>query len=415
MQIRTHKLSNGLRLLHYQDKHTQLTTLNLMYHVGSRNEHPEHTGIAHLFEHLMFSGSKNVPDFDRVIQEAAGENNAWTNPDVTNYYITLPSNNIETALYAESDRMLNLNIHQENLDIQRQVVCEEFKQRYLNQPYGDAGLLMRPLMYGTHPYAWATIGKSLSHIEQFSLEDVSAFYEQYYAPDNAVLALCGKTGFEEAVDLTEKWFGDIPSGTSEASITRIPPLETQTKARSLSVQRPVPVDMLYKCWHAPSVTEAGYMECDLLTDILAGGPSARFYQHLVKENRLFSDLDIYVGGEALPGGGSIQFSGKPAQGVSLETADEMLQIELEKLFREALLPDELQKVKNKFESAYLFRNTNCQHLATQLCWYETLGSAESYLQEPEKAKAVTEEKIQQVAARIFRPENASTLYYRRES
>lgn len=412
MKINKHILNNGLRLLHYHDVNTQMVAVNIMYKVGSKHEHPDHTGFAHLFEHLMFAGSAHVPDFDEVVQRASGENNAWTNTDVTNYYISLPAHNLETALYLESDRMLALNINQESLDVQKQVVAEEFKQRFLNQPYGDASLLMRPMVYGEHPYAWPTIGKKLEHIEQFQLEDVLSFYQQYYAPDNAALAICGNVSFEKAVELTEKWFADIPA--KHLPKAQISPMKTQTSPQRMEVTRPVPMDALYKYWHAPSVSESGYQACDLLTDILAGGRSARLFQRLVKDRRKFSALDIYVGGEAEKGGGSIQFCGKPLIGVSLEEAEQALLEELQLMATKAVADEELQKVKTKFESAFLFRNTNCLHIATQLCWYEWLGSAEQYIEDFRQTLQLQAADIQAVAARIFREDNCSTLYYRAE-
>lgn len=412
MKINKHILKNGLRLLHYLDANTQMVAVNIMYNVGSKDEHPDHTGFAHLFEHLMFAGSANVPDFDELVQRASGENNAWTNTDVTNYYISLPAHNLEMALYLESDRMLSLNINQESLDVQKQVVAEEFKQRFLNQPYGDASMLMRPMVYGSHPYAWPTIGKKLEHIEQFSLEDVRAFYEKFYAPDNAVLAICGNVSFETAVSLVEKWFGDIPAKNRPSR--QLEPVQKQLAANRLSVTRQVPMDALYKYWHAPSVSEAGYNECDLLTDILAGGRSARLFQSLVKEKRMFSALDIYVGGEAEKGGGSIQFCGKPLIGVSLEDAEKSLLEELQMLVDEPVSDDELQKVKNKYESAFLFRNTNCLHIATQLCWYELMGDANQYLSDFKRTLQLQASDLQAMAAKVFREDNCSTLYYRAE-
>lgn len=413
MKINKHILKNGLRLLHYYDANTQMVAVNIMYNVGSKDEHPEHTGFAHLFEHLMFAGSANVPDFDEVVQRASGENNAWTNTDVTNYYISLPAHNLETALYLESDRMLALNINQESLDVQKQVVAEEFKQRFLNQPYGDASLLMRPMVYGEHPYAWPTIGKKLEHIEAFCLDDVRAFYEKFYAPNNAVLAICGNVSFENAISLTEKWFGDIPSKSiPERAFSSV---ERQNSPRRMEVTRSVPMDALYKYWHAPAVSEAGYQACDLLTDILAGGRSARLFQRLVKDRRKFSALDIYVGGEAEKGGGSIQFCGKPLIGVSMEEAEQALLEELQVLASEPVSNEELQKVKNKFESAFLFRNTNCLHIATQLCWYELMGDAEQYLRDFHETLQLQASHLQAMAADIFREDNCSTLYYRAEA
>ncbi len=413
MRIDRHTFPNGLRLLHYLDENTQMVTVNLMYNVGSKDEHPDHTGFAHLFEHLMFAGSAHVPDFDTLVQRASGENNAWTSTDVTNYYITLPAHNLETALYLESDRMQALNINQDSLDVQKQVVCEEFKQRLLNQPYGDVSLLMRPMVYGNHPYAWPTIGKSLEHIRQFNLKDVREFYHRFYAPDNAVLSICGNVPFERAVELVGKYFGDIPP--KRLPKRKISPMKRQNSMQRMEVTRPVPMDAIYKYWHAPAFGEKGYEACDLLTDILAGGRSARLFQRLVKERRRFSALDIYVGGECEPSGGSIQFCGKPFLNVSMEEAEAALLEELQLLAVETVSSDELAKVKNKYESAFLFRNTNCQHVATQLCWYELVSKAEDYENAFHRTMELSASALKEMAADVFREENCSTLYYRADS
>ena len=409
MQVNRHVFANGLRLLHYQDAATKLVTVNTMYDVGSKDEHPDHTGFAHLFEHLMFAGSAHVSDFDRVVQEASGEDNAWTGNDVTDYYITVPSYNLETALWVESDRMLALDINRESLRVQKQVVREEFKQRFLNQPYGDASLLLRRLAYGSHPYAWPTIGKSEEHIKQFRLKDVRAFYAAHYAPDNAVIAVCGDVSFAQAVDLVGKWFGDIPA--RDVPARQMPAWAPQTHPRRLQVRRDVPVEAVYKLWRAPSFNQEGYPACDLLTDVLAGGRSSRLTRHLVREEHLFNDLDIYVGGEGEVGAGTIQFSGKPAEGVSFEAAEAGLQRELDRLAANPVTEEELLKVKNKYASAFLFKNTNCQHIATQLCWYEILSEAGRYMADFDRTMAVTAEEIRQQASEVFREENCSTLCY----
>lgn len=381
-----------------------------MYNVGSKVEDPEHTGFAHLFEHLMFAGSARVENFDKAVQEAYGENNAWTSPDVTNYYITLPAHKMETALFLESDRMSSLNINQRSLDIQKQVVLEEFKQRHLNQPYGDVFLLLRSLAYQGHPYSWPTIGKSLEHIEAFNLDDVSAFYRQYYSPDNAVLAITGDFDFDQLTELTQEYFGSI--APAEQKKPALPAWPQQEGPRFLEVERPVPAAALYKLWRAHAACEEDYITCDLLTDALASGNSSRLYQQLVKERQVFNQVNIYVGGEAEAGAGSIQFTGKPANGVSLEEAEKALESCLNQIAAEAPGQEELNKLINKHESSFLFRNTNAQHLASQACWHEILGSADNYLQEPEKLRNQSGEDIRSMAEKIFRPENCSTLYYR---
>ena len=387
-----------------------MTTVNLMYNVGSKDEHPDHTGFAHLFEHLMFAGSAGAPDFDKAIREVSGENNAWTSRDVTNYYITLPSQKLDTALFLESDRMSSLNINQRSLDVQKQVVLEEFKQRHLNQPYGDVSMLLRSLAYEGHPYSWPTIGKSTEHIEAFNLDDVHAFYRRHYNPDNAVLAITGDFDFERLKELSQEYFGAIAA--AKADKPEFPVWPQQEGPRFLEVERPVPGPALYKLWRAYAVCEEEYIICDLLTDALSLGNSSRLYQQLVKERQVFSQADIYVGGEGLAGAGSILFSGKPVKGVSLEEAEKALEACLNQIATEAPGQEELNKILNKHESAFLFQNTDARHLATQACWYEILGSADNYLQEPERLKNLNGEDLRSMAEKVFRPENCSTLYYR---
>lgn len=405
-----HILSNGLRLLHFRDKNTQMVTVNLMYDVGSKDEDPQHTGFAHLFEHLMFAGSAHVTNFDRIVEEALGENNAWTSNDVTNYYITLPAHNLETALYLESDRMLALNIHHDSLSTQQHVVVEEFKQRLLNQPYGDVSSLMRPLFYGQHPYSWPTIGKCLEHIEQATLEEVRTFFNKHYCPNRCVMAICGNVEFDACVEMVEKWFGDIPMGPIEER--RFPTIPPQHQAAFLEVERDVPVDALYKCWHAPCCREEGYVACDLLTDILSGGRSSRLIQSLTKKQQIFASLDCYVGSENERGAGSIQFCGRVFEGVSLDEANDALEQEINRLLLEGVAEEELVKVKNKYESAFLFKHTNMAHLATQLCWFELIGRAEDYFHQCTNALQTTAAEIQSTAAQVFRPTNCSSLYYK---
>ncbi|MCM0325256.1 insulinase family protein [Bacteroides fragilis] len=408
LQINRHILSNGLRLVHSQDASTQMVALNVLYNVGARDENPEHTGFAHLFEHLMFGGSVNIPDYDAPLQLAGGENNAWTNNDITNYYLTVPRQNVETGFWLESDRMLSLDFSERSLEVQRGVVMEEFKQRCLNQPYGDVGHLLRPLAYRVHPYQWPTIGKELSHIANATLEEVKDFFFRFYAPNNAVLAVTGNISFEEAVSLTEKWFGPIPR--REVPLRQLPKEPVQTGERRQVVERNVPLDSLFMAYHMCDRLDADYYAFDILSDILSNGRSSRLNQHLVQEKQLFSSIDAYISGTI--DAGLFHISGKPAAGVSLEEAEAAVREELNKLQTALVQEHELEKVKNKFESTQIFGNINYLNVATNLAWFELNGQAEDMEKEVERYRAVTADRLKAVAQTAFREENGVVLYYK---
>jgi zinc protease len=408
LQINRHILSNGLRLVHSQDASTQMVALNVLYNVGARDENPEHTGFAHLFEHLMFGGSVNIPDYDAPLQLAGGENNAWTNNDITNYYLTVPRQNVETGFWLESDRMLSLDFSERSLEVQRGVVMEEFKQRCLNQPYGDVGHLLRPLAYRVHPYQWPTIGKELSHIANATLEEVKDFFFRFYAPNNAVLAVTGNILFEEAVSLTEKWFGPIPR--REVPLRQLPKEPVQTGERRQVVERNVPLDSLFMAYHMCDRLDADYYAFDILSDILSNGRSSRLNQHLVQEKQLFSSIDAYISGTI--DAGLFHISGKPAAGVSLEEAEAAVREELNELQTALVQEHELEKVKNKFESTQIFGNINYLNVATNLAWFELNGQAEDMEKEVERYRAVTADRLKAVAQTAFREENGVVLYYK---
>lgn len=408
LKINKHTLDNGLRLVHSADDSTQMVALNLLYDVGARDEDPGHTGFAHLFEHLMFGGSVNIPDYDGPIQLAGGENNAWTNNDITNYYLTVPRQNVETGFWLESDRMLSLDFSERSLEVQRGVVMEEFKQRCLNQPYGDVDHLLRPLAYRVHPYQWPTIGKELSHIANATLDDVKEFFFRFYAPNNAVLAVTGNISFEEAVRLTEKWFGPIPR--REVPPRRLPQEPEQTAERRLTVERPVPLESLFMVYHMCDRRHPDYCVFDILSDVLSNGKSSRFHQHLVQQQQLFSSIDASISGSA--DAGLFHISGKPAAGVSLEEAEAAVRRELKLLQTELVDEQELEKVKNKFESTQIFGNISYLNVATNLAWFELNGRAEDMELEVEHYRAVTPEQLREVAQRAFREENATVLYYK---
>lgn len=405
MIINKHILANGLRLVHSQDDSTQMVALNILYNVGARDEHPEHTGFAHLFEHLMFGGSVNIPDYDAPLQLAGGENNAWTNNDITNYYLTVPRQNVETGFWLESDRMLSLDFNERSLEVQRGVVMEEFKQRCLNQPYGDVGHLLRPLAYKEHPYQWPTIGKELSHIANATLDEVKDFFFRFYAPNNAVLAVTGNISFEEAVALTEKWFGTIPR--RDVPVRRLPQEPVQTEERRLTVERNVPLDALFMAFHMCERAHPDYYAFDILSDILSNGRSSRLNQRLVQEKQLFSSIDASISGSI--DAGLFHISGKPSAGVSLEEAEAAVREELKILQNEAIAAQELEKVKNKFESTQIFGNINYLNVATNLAWFELNGEAEDMEREVERYRAVTAGQLQTVAQAAFDKANGVVL------
>jgi zinc protease len=400
-------LANGLRVIVHQDLSTPMAVMNIMYDVGARDENPDKTGFAHLFEHLMFGGSVNIPDYDEPLQMAGGENNAYTTNDLTNYYIQLPAENLETAFWLESDRMLSLAFGEKSLETQRKVVCEEFKEHYLNKPYGDVQQKLRELAYKKHPYRWMTIGKELSHIENASLEDVKNFFFKHYRPVNAVLVVAGNVTTEKVKALTEKWFGDIPAG--EPYKRNLPQEPEQTEERKLEVKANVPLDAFYKCWHMPGRLDRRYYIIELLTDILSGGGSSRLYQSLVKEKQLFSNIECHHFGST--DNGLVVIEGKLVKGVKMEEAEKAVELELDKMKNELVSEQELQKVKNKTESMLAFEDMSVMSRATSLAYYEILGDAAWMNFELEKYASVTTEDILQESRAIFRSENSNTLYY----
>ena len=400
-------LTNGLRVIVHQDTSTPMAVMNIMYDVGARDEDPEKTGFAHLFEHLMFGGSVNIPSYDTPLQMAGGENNAYTSNDITNYYIQIPAENLETAFWLESDRMLSLAFGEKSLDVQRKVVCEEFKEHYLNKPYGDVWHKMRELAYKVHPYRWMTIGKELSHIENAKLDDVKNFFFKHYRPNNAILVVAGNVTVEKVKELTEKWFGDIPVG--QKYIRKLPQEPPQMEERKLEVKAEVPLDAFYKCWHIYPRTDKRYYIADLITEVLSGGGSSRLFQSLVKEKKLFSAVECYHSGSL--DAGTLVIEGKLVKGIKMVDAEEAVEGELEKMKTEKVTTAELQKVKNKVESLIAFEDMSLTNRANSLAFYELLGDAGQMNHELEKYNVVTAEDILNESRVIFRPENSNTLYY----
>ena len=401
-------LDNGLKVYVHEDPTSPMATVNILYNVGSRDEDAGKTGFAHLFEHLMFGGSRNIPGYDEPLQKVGGENNAFTSPDITNYYITLPSSNLETAFWLESDRMLGLSFDPTVLDVQQKVVIEEFKQRYLNQPYGDVWLKLRPLAYQVHPYQWATIGKDISHIETATLDDVKHFFYTHYLPNNATMVVGGNVTLEQVKQLSKKWFEPIPAG--KVHVRNLPQEPVQTKARFLETVAEVPLNALYKVYHMPGRFSDDYYCADLLSDVLGRGKSSRLYQKLLKEQALFTGISAHSTGSLDPG--LLVISGSLNQGVSLEEADAAVESVVNEIVSRTVPEDELAKVKNQAEATLVFSEIELLNRAMNLAYAANAGNADWVNQETERIQAITPDDIQSIAQKLLREENRSTLFYR---
>ena len=400
-------MANGLKVLVHEDKNTPMAVVDVIYDVGARDENPEKTGFAHLFEHLMFGGSVNVPVYDEPLQLAGGENNAFTTNDLTNYYCQLPAENIETAFGLESDRMLSLAFGEKSLGVQRKVVCEEFKEHYINKPYGDVWHKIRELAYTTHPYKWMTIGKELKHVEDATLQDVKDFFHKHYTPNNAVLVVAGNIATDEVKRLAEKWFGPIPAGKKYNR--QIPAEPKQTAPKTMEVKANVPLDALYKSWHIASRIDDRYYPTELITEILSGGGSSRLFQALVKEKKLFSNIECHHFGSFDEG--LLTIEGKLVKGVSMKDAEAAVMEEVNKLKQEGISEKELQKVKNKTESMLAFEDMSLMNRATNIAIYELLGDADLINKELGRYQEVTAAEIKEESNRIFDENNCNTLYY----
>ena len=400
-------LDNGLIVIVNNDPSTTIAAVNLLYNVGSRFESTEKTGFAHLFEHLMFGGSINIPIYDKPLQTVGGENNAFTNNDITNYYITLPVENIETAFWLESDRMLSLAFSEKSLEVQKNVVIEEYKQRYLNQPYGDVWFLLRDMVYKEHPYRWATIGKDMAHVENATIEDVKSFFNKFYAPNNCILTVSGNIDLQRVRELAEKWFGPIER--RNVVIPELPVEPKQLKPRVIEVERDVPQSAIYKAWHMCSRLHLDYHATDVISDILANGNSSRLYQSLVKDKKMFSDINAYISGDI--DAGMFIITGNPLPEVNIYDADKAISKEIELLINESLSVYELDKVKNKFESTRRFSDISALNKAMSLSYYELLGDANMLNDEVQKYRGVDGDQIHRVAKELFDPNNCSTLFY----
>lgn len=411
IKVEKYLLPNGLRVLHHYDSNTRMTAINILYDVGSKDESPQRTGFAHLFEHLMFGGSVNIPDFDTPLQHAGGDNNAWTSNDITNYYTIVPTHNAETAFWIESDRMLGLAFSEQNLSIQKHVVIEEFKQRTLNQPYGDIYQLLRPLVYTVHPYRWPVIGKEIRDIEEASLDEVKEFYYTHYAPNNAIMCISGSLALQDALALSEKWFAPI---AARSIAPRILPIEPpQKEPHILHVERNVPLDAIIKAYHMCGRKDNDYQAYDILSDILGTGASSRLYKELVQNRRLFNSIDASISGDIEPG--MFIINGKLNKGISFEEGEQAITDELEKLRQEYIGEREITKAVNCFETEYFVSNMNYADKAANLAYYELLGDANNINTETNKYRNLTSEKLRQCSRNIFTSSNCSTIYYHSKS
>ena len=399
-------LNNGLTVLAHEDKTTPMAAFNILYDVGARDEDSDRTGFAHLFEHLMFGGSKNIPDYDTPLQRCGGESNAFTSNDITNYYDILPAANIETAFWLESDRMLSLSFDQKVLDVQKGVVCEEFKERYLNQPYGNAWLELRPLAYKTHPYKWPTIGKDLSHIENANMQNVKDFFYRFYRPNNAVLCVVGNIKADKVFKLAEKWFGPIPMG--DITKRRLPKEKPQTKTRFISLEEDVPYNSIYKVFHMCERNHPDFYASDIITDVLSLGASSRFEQNLVKGKSLFLSIDAYITGSLDPG--LIVIEGKLKRETSFDLAEGAIKEEISSI-KSNIKDYELEKIKNKLETQETFNITSAMNKAMELSIYELMGNANRINTEIEKYHAVTKLDVENMAKKVLKESNCSTLHY----
>jgi zinc protease len=401
------RLDNGLRILVHEDRSTPLAAMNILYDVGSRDEDPGKTGLAHLFEHLMFGGTGNIPEYDLPLQMAGGENNAFTTNDITNYYLTLPAENIETGFWLESDRMDEIDFSQRNLDVQKKVVIEEFNQRYINQPYGDALLLLRPLAYKGHPYRWPAIGRDISHIRNTTLGDIREFFFSHYAPNNAIISFAGNVTKEGIRKLTDKWFSSLPERT--ISPRQLPPEPVQDKMNTLTVERNVPSHALYKAWHIGPRNGNDFYVMDLLTDLLAGGESGRLYIKLVRERNLFSEINAYLTSDIDPG--LMVVNGKLMAGVSIDEADEAVTEVINDLIAKPPDENEMEKVKNRFESSTVLQNTGILQKAMSLAFCELLGDPSLVNKEVEKYRSTDQKMVLEATRNYLKPDNCSTLRF----
>ena len=407
IEVRSHTLDNGLRLLHHKDATTKMVALNLLYKVGARNEEPDKTGFAHLFEHLMFSGSANAESFDAELQAAGGESNAWTSNDMTNFYDVLPAHNVETAFWLESDRLLQLSLTEKHFEAQKSVVIEEFKQRCLNSPYGDVGHIVRENAYKVHPYRWPVIGRSVEAIEEYTIDDAWTFFNRHYSTDNLIMCVSGNIEFERAVELTEKWFGSIASRDVRPQLIQQEPV--QLEPRVVRTVNDVPQNMILKAYRMCGRLDADYQVSDIVSDVLANGNSARFYRNVLMKTDAFSSLDASIGGSIDPG--LMYVRGYLRDGVSFEEGESIIKDELSKFLEEGATEYEISKYVNKLDAREQFENMSYLERATKLCSYEFISKADDINVEMDKYRAITCDDVKRVARDIFNENKCTTLFY----
>ena len=405
IQFERFTLENGLRVIFHKDITTPLAVVNTLYDVGARDEDENKTGFAHLFEHLMFGGSVNIPDFDAPLQNAGGESNAFTSNDITNYYDIIPAQNLETALWLESDRMLSLAFTDKSLETQRSVVMEEFKQRYLNQPYGDVWLELRPLAYEVHPYKWATIGKELKHIEDATMEDVKSFFKKHYCPSNAILCIAGNFEVETIKTLTEKWFGNIPSGIKPARL--LPQEPKQSNKKEKTIERNVPSDAFYFAFKMPERKSVEYYVVDVLSDALGRDKSSRLYTKIQKEQKLVTEINAYISGSL--DNGLLVIEGKLSEGKTFEEVENAIWAVLSEIKNIQLSNEELNRLKNKIRTAKEFQEQGLLNRTMNLCYFELLGDANGINEEAILYENIQAEHIHAVANEILQENNCTLL------
>ena len=406
IQYKQKTLPNGLKIIINEDNMTELVAVNMLYKVGSKDEKPNHTGFAHLFEHLMFSGSKNFPEFDTLINDLGGESNAFTTCDITNFYISVPSLYLETILRIEADRMRNLLIDKKHLDIQKKVVIEEFKQRYLNQPYGDVYKLMRELSYKVHPYSWQTIGKDISHIKNADLEAVKDFYNTYYQPNNAILALSGNIKSEQAFSLVEKIFSFDSTATKTISYKQEP---LQIENRFLEVKRNVPASIVFITFPMCKRVDEDFYIFDLISDILSNGKSSRLYKYFVMEKKIFTGIDAVVSGD--DDNGLFMIIAKLTDGITAEQAEKEIFLAVKQFCDNPPTDREFQKVKNKYITNITLNNIKILDKAMNLAYYEHLNILDRINTEQNRYETIKIEDMVCLAKKTFFERKHNTLYY----
>ena len=400
-------LDNGLRVVHYENTSCPMVVVDVLYNVGSKDESPDHTGFAHLMEHLMFGGSVNVPDFDGIMQKSGGTNNAWTNCDFTNFYDVMPKENAEIAFYLESDRMLSLSFSEDSLKVQKKVVCEEFKERNLNKPYGDVNEIINKMVFKEHPYQWLTIGKKLEHVQKTTINDVKDFFYSHYAPNNAVLSVVGNISWDEVVRLAKKWFQDIPS--RNIAKRDLAPEPDQVRSRKKTVHREVPTSKIYKIYRAPNIYDInGYYTSDFLTDILSYSKSSRLQQHLIMDQMKFESIESFIG--SYNDEGLIYIVATPNKNITLEEADKIIMAEIDLLKDNPPTEEEMQKVKNFYEADRLYPTTY-KDIAVDLAKSEMIRDVNDYNKRIELHNSISSAEIQKMAKKLLTKNNCSTLYY----